>query len=72
MGQMRETGLFSDSENRIDPYMVIYVETNVETPDLFQYLWDYKDVHYMCVQELEIPVESDDPTETYTVITKGA
>ena len=34
MGQMRETGLFSDSAIEKDPYLVVYVETNVENPSL--------------------------------------
>ena len=40
MGQMRKVGLFSDSEITKDPYIVIYVETIIENPNLFKYLWN--------------------------------
>ena len=45
MGQMSKTGLFSDSEMEKNPYLVVYVETNVENPDLFEYLWDRSESH---------------------------
>ena len=40
MEEMRDIGLFSDSDEAKDPYLIVYVETNVENPDLFNYLWD--------------------------------
>ena len=44
MGEMRDEGLFSDSKLPEDRYVVIQVETNVENPDLFDYIWDKKDL----------------------------
>ena len=44
MGEMRDEGLFSDSKLPEDRYVVIQVETNVENPDLFEYIWDKKDI----------------------------
>ena len=46
MGQMRDEGLFSDSKLPEDRYVVIYVETNVENPDLFEHLWDQDDIEF--------------------------
>ena len=45
MGQMRETGLFSETAIEKDPYLVVYVETNVENPSLYDYLWDIYESH---------------------------
>ena len=43
MGEMRDEGLFSDSILPEDRYVVIQVETNVENPDLKEYIWDWND-----------------------------
>ena len=43
---MRDEGLFSDSKLPEDRYVVIYVETNVENPDLFEHLWDQDDIEF--------------------------
>lgn len=53
MGQMRDEGLFSNSKLPEDRYVVIYVETNVENPDLFKYLWDMGDADLKRVKNCE-------------------
>ena len=45
MGEMRDEGLFSDSKLPEDRYVLIHVETNIENPDLLEYIWDKNDTN---------------------------
>ena len=53
MGEMRDEGLFSDSKLPEDRYVVIQVETNVENPNLKEYIWDWHDANPKLVKNCE-------------------
>ena len=73
MGEMRDEGLFSDSKLPEDRYVVIQVETNVENPDLFEYIWDKKDIFEYSIflrfaPALELRIQRLDPPHSHPTV----